>query len=30
VAPVAGHFEVIAPGTAAFGQAVAAVERLAR
>jgi acetyl esterase/lipase len=30
VAPVAGHFEVIAPGAAAFGQAMAAVERLAR
>ncbi len=30
VAPVAGHFEVIAPGTAAFAQGVAAVERYAR
>jgi acetyl esterase/lipase len=30
VAPVAGHFEVVAPGTAAFAQALAAVERLAK
>jgi acetyl esterase/lipase len=30
VAPIAGHFEVIAPGTAAFAQAAAAVERFAR
>ncbi|MCG2840382.1 alpha/beta fold hydrolase [Sandaracinobacter sp. RS1-74] len=28
IAPVAGHFDVIAPGTAAFAQALAAVERL--
>lgn len=30
IAPVSGHFEVIAPGTPAFAQAVAAVERFAR
>jgi acetyl esterase/lipase len=30
IAPVAGHFEVIAPGTAAFAQGLAAVERFAR
>ncbi len=30
VAPVSGHFEVIAPGTAAFSQAMAAVERMAK
>ena len=30
LAPVAGHFEVIAPGTPAFAQAMAAVERLAK
>jgi acetyl esterase/lipase len=30
IAPVAGHFEVIAPGTAAFSQGMAAVERFAR
>jgi acetyl esterase/lipase len=30
IAPVSGHFEVIAPGTAAFAQALAAIERLAR
>lgn len=30
IAPVAGHFEVIAPGSAAFAQGVAAVERFAR
>lgn len=29
VAPVAGHFEGIAPGTAMFAQAVAAIDRLA-
>lgn len=28
IAPVSGHFEVIAPGTPAFSQALAAVERL--
>lgn len=30
IAPVAGHFEVIAPGTAAFAQGMAAVERFAK
>ena len=30
VAPVAGHFEGVAPGTPMFAQAVAAIERLAR
>jgi len=30
VAPVTGHFEPIAPGTPAFAQALAAVERFAR
>ncbi len=30
IAPVAGHFEVIAPGTAAFAQGIAAVERFTR
>jgi acetyl esterase/lipase len=30
IAPVSGHFEVIAPGTPAFSQALAAIERLAR
>lgn len=30
IAPVTGHFEVIAPGTPAFAQAVAAVERFAK
>jgi acetyl esterase/lipase len=30
IAPVAGHFEVIAPGTAAFAQGLAAVERFTR
>jgi len=30
IAPIAGHFEVIAPGTAAFAQGLAAVERFAR
>ncbi|MFN7398159.1 MAG: alpha/beta hydrolase [Sandaracinobacter sp.] len=30
IAPIAGHFEVIAPGTAAFTQGLAAVERFAR
>lgn len=30
IAPVSGHFEVIAPGTPAFAQALAAVERFAR
>lgn len=30
IAPVAGHFEVIAPGTAAFAQGLAAVERFAK
>lgn len=30
VAPIAGHFEVIAPGTAAFSQGLAAVERFAK
>lgn len=29
LAPVAGHFEVIAPGTAAFAQGLSAVERFA-
>lgn len=30
IAPVSGHFEVIAPGTAAFAQALAAVQRFAQ
>jgi acetyl esterase/lipase len=30
IAPVAGHFEVIAPGTAAFAQGLAAIERLTK
>lgn len=30
IAPVAGHFEVIAPGTAAFAQGLAVVERFAK
>jgi acetyl esterase/lipase len=30
VAPVSGHFEVIAPGTAAFAQGLAAVDRFAK
>jgi pimeloyl-ACP methyl ester carboxylesterase len=30
VAPVTGHFEPIAPGTPAFSQVLAAIERLAR
>ncbi len=30
IAPQAGHFEVIVPGTAAFSQAVAAIERFTR
>ncbi len=30
VAPVSGHFEVIAPGTSAFAQGMAAVERMAK
>jgi acetyl esterase/lipase len=30
IAPVAGHFEVIAPGTAAFAQGMAAVERFTK
>ncbi len=30
IAPMAGHFEVVVPGTPAFAQALAAVERLAR
>jgi acetyl esterase/lipase len=30
IAPVAGHFEVIAPGTAAFAQGLAAVERFTK
>jgi len=30
LAPVAGHFEVIAPGTAAFAQGAAALERFVR
>ena len=30
IAPVAGHYEVIAPGTAAFAQLLAAIERLSK
>ena len=30
IAPVSGHFEVIAPGTSAFAQALAAIERFTR
>lgn len=30
IAPVAGHFEVIAPGTAAFAQGLAAIERFTK